>query len=73
VFESDDTKEKIMPRDAAGKRVLAQVLREDGIMKAEQGKLDDSIRLLDASKAWKSAAKHDAKLDRREGQKSERG
>jgi hypothetical protein len=70
VFESDDTKEKIMPRDAAGKRVLAQVLREDGIMKAEQGKLDDSIRLLDA---WKSAAKHDAKLDRREGQKSERG
>jgi hypothetical protein len=54
-------------RDAAGKKILSQVLREDGIMKAEQGKLDDASRLLDASMRWKSAAKHDAKLDKREG------
>jgi hypothetical protein len=57
---------EIMPRDAAGKRLLAAALREYGVVKAEQGLLADAIELLDASKVWKSAAKHDAKLDRRE-------
>lgn len=65
VFEERQHEEETMPRDAPGKRILAAALREEGIMKAEQGKLADAIERLDAAKAWKSAAKHDAKLDRR--------
>lgn len=55
-----------MPRDAVGKAILAAALQDEGIMKAEQGKLDDSLRLLDAAQAWRGAARHDAKQDRRE-------